>query len=187
MLIGYARVSSSDQNEARQIEEFKQLGTEKNFIDKQSGRNCDRPQLKEMLSFIRSGDTLVIESYSRLARSTADLIKLVEEITTKGAKITFQKENMTFTPNKKDPFQNLMLSMLGAINQFYRENLLEIQREGIRCAKLAGKYAKKRKKKLSPEQINEIKEKMKLRETNVSALAREFGVSRCLLYQLAKN
>ena len=94
---------------------------------------------------------------------------------------------MTFTPNKNDPFQNLMLSMLGAINQFYRENLLEIQREGIRCAKMAGKYSKERKKKLTDEQVNEIKEKMKLRETNVSALAKEYGVSRGLLYQLVKG
>ena len=94
---------------------------------------------------------------------------------------------MAFTPDKNDPFQNLMLSMLGAINQFYRENLLEIQRQGIYYAKIAGKYSKKRKKKLSAEQVNEIKEKMKLRETNVSALAKEYGVSRGLLYQLVKE
>lgn len=184
MIFHYARVSTNDQNLSRQIQEVK---CDRLYCDKQSGKNVNREQLQAMLSNIREGDEITCLSMDRLSRSLADLIKLVEEITAKGAKITFQKENMTFTPNKKDPFQNLMLSMLGAINQFYRENLLEIQREGIRCAKLAGKYAKERKKKLSSEQVKEIKDKMKLRETNVSALAREFGVSRCLLYQLAKN
>lgn len=184
MLFHYARVSTNDQNLDRQIQEVR---CDRLYCDKQSGKNVNREQLQAMLSNIREGDEITCLSMDRLSRSLADLIKLVEEITDKGATITFVKENMTFTPNKKDPFQNLMLSMLGAINQFYRENLLEIQREGIRCAKLAGKYTKERKKKLSPEQINEIKEKMKLRETNVSALAREFGVSRCLLYQLAKG
>ena len=184
MLFHYARVSTNDQNLDRQIQEVK---CDRLYCDKQSGKNVNREQLQAMLSNLREEDHVTCLSMDRLSRSLADLIKLVEEITAKGATITFQKENMTFTPNKKDPFQNLMLSMLGAINQFYRENLLEIQREGIRCAKLAGKYAKERKKKLSPEQVNEIKEKMKLRETNVSALAREFGVSRCLLYQLAKG
>ena len=184
MLFHYARVSTNDQNLDRQIQEVK---CDRLYCDKQSGKNVNREQLQAMLSNIREGDEITCLSMDRLSRSLADLIKLVEEITDKGATITFVKENMTFTPNKKDPFQNLMLSMLGAINQFYRENLLEIQREGIRCAKLAGKYTKERKKKLSPEQVNEIKEKMKLRETNVSALAREFGVSRCLLYQLVKD
>ena len=125
-----------------------------------------------MLSNIREGDEITCLSMDRLSRSLADLIKLVDEITSRGAKITFQKESMTFTPNKKDPFQNLMLSMLGAINHFYRENLLEIQREGIRCAKIAGKYSKERKKKLTPEQIKEIQNRMSDRKTNATALAK---------------
>ena len=184
MLFHYARVSTTDQNLDRQIQEVK---CDRLYCDKQSGKNVNREQLQAMLLNIREGDEVTCLSMDRLSRSLADLIKLVEEITAKGAKITFLKENMTFTPNKKDPFQNLMLSMLGSVNEFFRLNLLQVQKEGIRCAKLAGKYAKPRKKKLSPEQVKEIKEKMKLRETNVSALAREFGVSRCLLYQLAKN
>ena len=184
MLFHYARVSTTDQNLDRQIHEVK---CDRLYCDKQSGKNVNREQLQAMLLNIRDGDEIHCLSMDRLSRSLDDLIKLVKEITSKGAKITFIKENMTFTPNKNDPFQNLMLSMLGAINQFYRENLLEIQREGIRCAKLRGAYSKERKKKLSAEQIKEIKEKMKLRETNVSALAREYGVSRCLLYQLVKG
>ena len=184
MLFHYARVSTNDQCLSRQIDEVK---CDRLYCDKQSGKNVNREQLQAMMANIRAGDEITCLSMDRLSRSLADLINLVKEITSKGAKITFQKENLTFTPNKNDPFQNLMLSMLGAINQFYRENLLEIQREGIRCAKLRGAYAKPRKKKLSPEQVNDIKEKMKLRETNVSALAREFGVSRCWLYQLAKS
>lgn len=184
MLFHYARVSTTDQNLDRQIQEVK---CDRLYCDKQSGKNVNREQLQAMLSNIREGDEITCLSMDRLSRSLDSLISLVNEITSKGAKITFIKENMTFTPNKTDAFQNLMLSMLGAINQFYRENLLEIQREGIRCAKIAGKYSKERKKKLTDEQVKEIKEKMKLRETNVSALAKEYGVSRCLLYQLIKE
>lgn len=184
MLFHYARCSTTDQHLDRQIHEVK---CDRLYCDKQSGKNVNREQLQAMLANLRENDEITCLSMDRLSRSLTDLIKLVEEITSKGAKITFQKENMTFTPNKKDPFQNLMLSMLGAINQFFREAQLEAIRSGIQCAKLRGAYAKPRKKKLSAEQVNEIKEKMKLRSTNVSALAREFGVSRGLLYQLAKD
>lgn len=183
MLFHYARVSTTDQNLDRQIQEVK---CDRLYCDKQSGKNVNREQLQAMLSNIREGDEITCLSMDRLSRSLADLIKLVEEITSKGAKIIFQKENMAFTPNKKDPFQNLMLSMLGAINQFYRENLLEIQREGIRCAKIAGKYSKERKKKLSAEQIKEIQNRMNDRKTNATALAKEYGISRGLLYQVLK-
>lgn len=184
MLFHYARVSTTDQNLDRQIQEIE---CDRLYCDKQSGKNVNREQLQAMLLNLREGDEITCLSMDRLSRSLADLIKLVEEITAKGAKITFQKEHLTFTPNKHDPFQNLMLSMLGAINQFYRENLLEIQREGIRCAKERGAYSQERKKKLSVAQIAEIKEKMKLRETNVSALAKEYNVSRWLLYQVTKE
>ena len=183
MLFHYARVSTTDQNLDRQVREVK---CDRLYCDKQSGKNVNREQLQAMLMNIREGDEITCLSMDRLSRRLDDLISLVNEITSKGAKITFIKENMTFTPNKTDAFQNLMLSMLGAINQFYRENLLEIQRKGIECARIAGKYAKERKKKLTEDQINEIKEKMKLRETNVSALAKEYNVSRCLLYKLTK-
>lgn len=80
-----------------------------------------------------------------------------------------------------------MLSMLGAINQFYRENQLEIQREGIRCAKMRGAYSKERMKKLSPEQIKEIKELMKSRETNATAIAKQYGIGWTLLYKVIKE
>ena len=183
MLFHYARVSTSDQNLDRQIQEVK---CDRLYCDKQSGKNVNREQLQAMMSNIREGDKITCLSMDRLSRSLADLIKLVEEITSKGASISFEKEHLIFTSNKKDPFQNLMLSMLGAINHFYRENLLEIQREGIRCAKLRGAYSKERKKKLSQEQIKEIKNRMSDRNTNATALAKEYGISRCLLYQVLK-
>ena len=183
MLFHYARVSTTDQNLDRQIQEVK---CDRLYCDKQSGKNINREQLQAMLSNIREGDKITCLSMDRLSRSLTDLINLVKEITSKGATISFEKENLTFTPNTNDPFQNLMLSMLGAINQFYRENLLEIQREGIRCAKQRGVYSKERKKKLTPEQIAEIKEKMSNRETNASALAKEYKISRALFYQVLK-
>ena len=184
MLFHYARVITTDQNLDRQIQVVK---CDRLYCDKQSGKNVNREQLQAMLSNIRSGDEITCLSMDRLSRSLTDLINLVKEITSKGATIKFEKEHLTFTSNKNDPFQNLMLSMLGAINQFYRENQLEIQREGIRCAKLRGAYSKERKKKLTEEQVKEIKELMTKRETNVSALAKQYGVSRCLLYQVIKK
>jgi len=183
MLFHYARVSTTDQNLDRQIQEVK---CDRLYCDKQSGKNIKREQLQAMLSNIREGDKITCLSMDRLSRSLTDLINLVKEITSKGATISFEKENLTFTPNTNDPFQNLMLSMLGAINQFYRENLLEIQREGIRCAKQRGVYSKERKKKLTPEQIKEIKERMSNRETNATALAKEYEISRALLYKVIK-
>ena len=183
MLFHYARVSTTDQNLDRQIQEVK---CDRLYCDKQSGKNVNREQLQAMLSNLREGDKITCLSMDRLSRSLTDLINLVKEITSKGATISFEKEHLIFTPDKNDPFQNLMLSMLGAINQFYRENLLEIQREGIRCAKLRGAYSKERKKKLSPAQIQEIKTNMSDRNTNATALAKEYGISRCLLYQVLK-
>ena len=184
MLFHYARVSTTDQNLDRQIQEVE---CDRLYCDKQSGKNVNREQLQAMLSNLREGDKISCLSMDRLSRSLTDLINLVKEITSKGATISFEKEHLIFTPDKNDPFQNLMLSMLGAINQFYRENLLEIQREGIRCAKQRGAYSKERKKKLSKEQINEIKIKMADRNTNATALAQEYKISRCLLYQVLKS
>ncbi len=184
MLFHYARVSTTDQNLDRQIQEVK---CDRLYCDKQSGKNTNREQLQAMLSNIREGDKITCLSMDRLSRSLTDLINLVKEITSKGATIKFEKEHLTFTPNRNDPFQNLMLSMLGAINQFYRENQLEIQREGIRCAVLRGAYSKERMKKLSAEQIKEIKELMKSRETNATAIAKQYGIGRTLLYKVIKE
>lgn len=136
MKIGYARVSTQEQNEGRQLEAFKAMGIEKVFTDKLSGKNAERPQLKEMLSYVREGDTLVVESISRLARSTKDLLNIVEQLKTKGVEFVSLKESIdTSTPQGK-----FMLTVFAAMAELERENILQRQAEGIALAKAQGKY-----------------------------------------------
>lgn len=136
MKVAYIRVSTEEQNTARQEEAMKALGVEKLYIEKVSGKNTDRPQLKAMMDFIREGDTVIVESYSRLARSTHDLLDLVETFTDKGVSFCSLKENIdTSTPQGK-----LMLTIFAGLAQFERECLLQRQAEGIAVAKSQGKY-----------------------------------------------
>ena len=131
MKIAYVRVSTVEQNEARQIEALKKYDVDKWFTEKVSAKDTNRPQLQAMIDFAREGDTIYIHDFSRLARSTADLLKLVEQLQAKGVHLVSNKENIdTSTPTGR-----LMLTMIGAINEFERCNLLERQREGIAIAK----------------------------------------------------
>lgn len=136
MQIAYIRVSTIEQNEQRQIDAMQKYDIEKWFIEKASAKDTNRPKLQEMLDFARDGDTVHIHDFSRLARSTKDLLDIVEMLNKKGITLISNKENIdTSTPTGK-----LMLTMIGAINEFERTNLLERQREGIAIAKRNGKY-----------------------------------------------
>ena len=136
MKVAYIRVSTVEQNEARQLEAMKNKGIEKYFTEKVSGKDTNRPQLKAMLDFVREGDTVYIHDFSRLARSTKDLLDIVEQLHNKGVYLVSNKENIdTSTPTGK-----LMLTMIGAIAEFERANLLERQREGIEIARREGKF-----------------------------------------------
>lgn len=136
MKIGYVRVSTIDQNPARQEIMLKEMGVEKIFTDKISGKTMDRTNFKEMMAFVREGDELIVESFSRLSRDLKDLLRIAEKLENKGVKLISKKENVdTSTPQGK-----LMLSVFGALSQFEREVILERQKEGIALAKLEGKY-----------------------------------------------
>lgn len=136
MQIAYIRVSTIEQNEQRQVEAMQQYRIEKWFIEKVSAKDTNRPKLQELLEFAREGDVIHIHDFSRLARSTKDLLDIVEMLNKKGVTLISNKENIdTSTPTGK-----LMLTMIGAINEFERTNLLERQREGIAIAKRNGKY-----------------------------------------------
>ena len=136
MNIAYVRVSTVEQNEDRQVEALKRHGIEKWFTEKISGKDTNRPQLQAMLEFAREGDTIYIHDFSRLARSTSDLLKIVEQLNAKHIHLVSNKENI----DSSTPTGNLMLTMIGAINEFERQNLLERQREGILIAKAKGRY-----------------------------------------------
>ncbi|MBR5362738.1 MAG: recombinase family protein [Oscillospiraceae bacterium] len=136
--IGYARVSTEDQNEARQLESFRTFREpiSKTFIDKCSGKNMNRPQLKAMLDYVREGDVVVVSDFSRLARSTKDMLQIVQDLTDKGVGLISMKENLdTDTPQGK-----FMLTVFAALAELERATILQRQREGIEIAKSEGKY-----------------------------------------------
>ncbi|MFZ1085921.1 MAG: recombinase family protein [Terracidiphilus sp.] len=175
--IGYRRVSTVDQNTARQLDGVQ---IDKAFEDKASGKDTTRPQLQATLHFCREGDTLVVHSMDRLARNLTDLRLLVKSLTDRGVVVQFVKESLTFT-GEDSPMANLLLSMLGAVAEFERALILERQREGIAIAKAEGKY-KGRKPVLSTAKIAEIRQRAATGEVSKTALAREFGISRETLY-----
>lgn len=131
MKVAYVRVSTIDQNEERQIEGLAKYNIDKWFTEKISGKNTDRPQLKAMLDFVREGDIVYVHDFSRLARSTKDLLDIVDLLNSKGVSLVSNKENI----DSSTPQGKLMLTMIGAIAEFERTNLLERQREGIAIAK----------------------------------------------------
>lgn len=136
--IGYARVSTMEQNEARQLHSFEGYTEKikKVFIDKLSGKNTDRPQLQAMLSYVREGDVVVVSDFSRLARSTRDMLQIVQELTDKKVGLISLKENVdTDTPQGR-----FMLTVFAALAELERETILQRQREGIAIAKQQGKY-----------------------------------------------
>lgn len=182
MIVGYVRVSTVEQNEARQIETMNRYNVEKIFEEKVSGKNTtDREQLKAMLEFVREGDTIVVHDFSRLARSTSDLLNIVEMLEEKGVKLISNKENI----DSSTPTGKLMLTMIGAINEFERTNLLERQREGIEIAKKKGAY-----KKLPDNIVERLKEeyqRYERREINKTEMAKILGVSRPTLDKLIKE
>ncbi len=174
--IGYRRVSAVDQNTARQLDGVE---LDKVFIDQASGKDINRPELARALDYVRDGDTLVVHSMDRLARSLEDLRRIVRELTSSGVKVEFVKESLTFAGDDS-PMNTLLLSMLGAVAEFERSMILERQREGIAIAKAAGKY-KGRKASLSQAQASELRERLAKGES-VTALATEYGVSRQTVY-----
>ncbi len=135
--VGYIRVSTVDQNSERQLANIK---LDKIFEDTCSGKDTKRPALGQMIEYVRDGDTVQVHDISRMARNVSDLLRLIETFNRKGVTVQFMKEGLTFSSEKSNPMNELMLTVLGAIYQFERSMLLERQREGIAIAKAAGKY-----------------------------------------------
>ena len=136
MKIGYIRVSTQEQNTMRQEVLMQELGVDEVYIDRLSGKNTDRPELKKMMDYVRKGDTVIVESISRFARNTRDLLELIEKLSEKGVEFVSRKEAIdTTTPTGK-----FMLTVFGAVAELEREYILQRQREGIAIAKADGKY-----------------------------------------------
>ena len=136
MKIGYIRVSTQEQNTMRQEVLMQELGVDEVYIDRLSGKNTDRPELKKMMDYVRKGDTVIVESISRFARNTRDLLELIEKLSEKGVEFVSKKEAIdTTTPTGK-----FMLTVFGAVAELEREYILQRQQEGIAIAKAEGKY-----------------------------------------------
>lgn len=180
MNIAYVRVSTVEQNEQRQLEGLKKYNIDKWFTEKVSAKNTNRPKLKEMLEFARDGDTIYIHDFSRLARSTKDLLNIVEQLNNKGIHLVSNKENI----DSSTPTGKLMLTMIGAINEFERTNLLERQREGIAIAKEHGKYKGRKEIKITDLEFEQQYNKYLSRQINKTELAKLFDVSRPTLNKL---
>jgi DNA invertase Pin-like site-specific DNA recombinase len=179
--LGYVRVSSFEQNPDRQLDG---LALDRVFTDHASGKDTQRPQLAALLRFARDGDTVVVHSMDRLARNLDDLRRLVQGLTSRGVRIEFLKEGLTFTGDDS-PMATLLLSVMGAFAEFERALLRERQREGIALAKQRGVY-RGRKKRLSATQIQGLRQRVQAGETK-ARLAREVGISRETLYQYLRT
>jgi Site-specific recombinases, DNA invertase Pin homologs len=140
MRVGYIRVSTAEQNTARQEVLMERLEVDKIYIDRMSGKSKDRPQLKDMLTFVRVGDTVIVESISRFARNTRDLLELVDALTEKGVEFISKKENIDTTT----PAGKFMLTVFAAVAELERGYILDRQKEGIAIAKSEGKYKGRR-------------------------------------------
>jgi len=150
--IGYIRISTTDQNTARQEVLMHELGVEQVYIDRMSGKNTDRPELKRMMNYVREGDVVIVESISRFARNTKDLLELVEKLTSKQVEFISKKEAIdTTTPTGK-----FMLTVFGAVAELEREYILQRQKEGIAVAKQNGIY--KGRKPIEHPRFNEVVE-----------------------------
>lgn len=183
MKVGYVRVSTAEQNTARQEILMKQLGVEKIYIDKISGKSADRPQLREMLYFVRNGDTVMVEAISRFARNTKDLLELIDILQKKGVEFVSQKEKIdTSTPTGR-----FMLTVFAAVAELERGYLLDRQKEGIAVAKSQGKY-KGRKPIIVDEQLwAELFILWKKGEISATDFMRRMGISKSTFYRMINN
>ncbi len=176
--IAYVRVSTTDQNEARQNEALNKYNIDKWYVEKITGKDTNRPKLIEMLDFIREDDTVYVEEFSRLGRSTQDLLDIVQHIENKGAKFISIKENF----DTKTPAGRLQMTMMAAIAEFERSMILERQREGIAIAKKEGKY--KGRKKIKRTDIDIHYDRYMSRKASKTQIANELGISRNTLTRL---
>lgn len=182
MNIAYIRVSSIDQNEERQVKAMERENIKKYFVEKISAKDTNRPKLLEMMDFAREGDIIYIKDFSRLARSTQDLLDIVKKLDEKGVKLKSLKENLdTNTSTGK-----LMLTMIAAINEFERSNMLERQREGIAIAKSKGAY-KGRKKIEKPANWVEVHTRWKNRELTANRAMEILELKRNTFYKLVNE
>lgn len=180
MKIGYIRVSTQEQNTIRQEVLMKSLGVDEIHIDRMSGKNANRPELQKMMEYVRKGDTVIVESISRFARNTRDLLELVEKLTAKGVEFVSRKEAIdTTTPTGK-----FMLTVFGAVAELEREYILQRQREGIAIAKEQGKY--KGRKPIEAPEFEQVTARWKSGAITAAEAMRTLHMTKTTFYRRAK-
>lgn len=183
MRVGYIRVSTEEQNTVRQEVLMKELGVERVYIDKASGKNTQRRQLHDMLHYVREGDTVVVESISRFARNTRDLLDLVDQLVGKNVTFVSQKESIdTSTPTGK-----FMLTVFGAVAELERASILQRQREGIAEAKKAGKYRGRKQIPVDAAKFQELYTRWKAGEVTAVEVQKQLELSPCTFYRRVKQ
>lgn len=181
MKVGYVRISTKEQNTARQDELMKRLGVEKVYTDRMSGKSADRPELHKMMDFVREGDSLTVESISRFARNTRDLLDLTAALNAKGVQFISKKESIdTSTPAGK-----FMLAVFGALAELERENILERQAEGIAIAKAEGRMNGRPRK--AVDCFESVYLDVKEGKLSASQGARQLGISRSTWYRKVRE
>lgn len=181
MRIGYIRVSAREQNIARQEVLMASLSVDEVYIDRMSGKSYDRPELKKMIEYVRQGDTVIVESISRFARNTRDLLELVEKLTAKGVEFVSKKEAIdTTTPTGK-----FMLTVFGAVAELEREYILQRQAEGIAIAKERGKY--KGRKPVDHPDFQKVVAAWKRGEMTAVQAMGKLGMSKATFYRKVKG
>lgn len=179
--VGYVRVSTTDQNTARQLDG---VTLDRVFEERASAKSTDRPVLQECLRYLRDGDALFVHSIDRLARNLADLERIVSDLNSRGVEVRFLKENLTFKGNE-EPMSVLLLQLLGSFSQFERAIIRERANEGIKAAQKRGvRFG--RPTKLTEAQKDEIRSRA-VWGTSKKALAQEFGISTQLIYVVLKE
>lgn len=189
--VGYVRVSSLYQNTERQLAG---IDLDRCYTDKITGIKSDRPQLNAMMEFVRDGDIVIVHSLDRLARDLFLLIDIVTKLNKKGVSIQFIKENLTFNSINKNPMDELIFHVFGAVAQFQRSILKEAQREGIENAKKKGIY-RGRQKALTEEEEEKLINILLMKNSNVEEykkvkyvdIAKSFGITPVTLWRYRKE
>lgn len=181
--VGYIRVSTVDQNPARQLEG---IDLDKKFVEYASGSTTERPELIKMLDYVRDDDVVMVHSMDRMARNVRDLWALVDELVGKNVEVRFVKENLVFN-GKNDAISRLTLSIMGSVAEFELARNHERLMEGVRIAQAAGKYTG-RKRVMTDEQVEQARHMYSTTRLSLSKIAAEFGVcAQTILNYLKKS
>lgn len=184
MKVAYVRVSTIEQNEARQIEALKEYGIERWFIEKMSGKDTERPEFQAMMDYVREGDELYVMDLSRLSRSTTDFMKTMDKLQAKNVKLISLKEKV----DTNSAMGEALVKIVAVLNELERKNMLERQAEGIKIAKENNKYHGRQYKQY--EDMDLLMKKLadiKMGKRTTTSLAKELKVSRPTIYNWLKH